>query len=94
MPAGPIGSCWAAGSWSDLAWEANTWANAGAHVTPGVLDDLTTLWCERYQPALHLAHAVGMGYDDTTLVHADLVNVLPYDEDLNTALAKRIETDF
>ena len=27
MPAGPIGSCWATGSWSDTAWEANTWAD-------------------------------------------------------------------
>lgn len=28
MPAGPIGSSWASGSWEDTAWEANTWADA------------------------------------------------------------------
>lgn len=27
MPAGPIGSCWASGSWTDVSWEADTWAN-------------------------------------------------------------------
>jgi hypothetical protein len=30
MPAGPIGGSWAAGSWSDLAWEVNTWQDAVA----------------------------------------------------------------
>lgn len=28
MPAGPIGSCWATGSWADTAWEAGSWADA------------------------------------------------------------------
>lgn len=28
MPAGPVGSVWAAGSWSDTCWEAGTWADA------------------------------------------------------------------
>lgn len=28
MAAGPIGACWAPGSWSDSAWEAETWASA------------------------------------------------------------------
>lgn len=30
MPAGPVGSVWASGSWSATAWEQNTWANASA----------------------------------------------------------------
>ncbi len=30
MPAGAVGSVWAAGSWSNTCWEANTWANAVA----------------------------------------------------------------
>jgi hypothetical protein len=30
VPAGPIGSCWATGSWSDTAWEALTWQDAVA----------------------------------------------------------------
>jgi hypothetical protein len=30
VPAGAIGSTWATGSWSDLAWEAFTWADASA----------------------------------------------------------------
>lgn len=28
MPAGPIGSCWAPGTWADTAWEAGSWADA------------------------------------------------------------------
>lgn len=31
MPAGVIGSCWRAGTWSDTTWEADSWA-AGASV--------------------------------------------------------------
>jgi hypothetical protein len=50
MPAGPIGACWKAGSWSDLAWEANTWAGAGAAAV--TFNDLTTIWCQDYQPVL------------------------------------------
>ncbi len=34
MPAGPIGSVWSLGSWSDLAWEENTWADAVIPPTP------------------------------------------------------------
>lgn len=30
MAAGPVGSVWATGSWSDLAWEELTWADAAA----------------------------------------------------------------
>lgn len=30
MPAGPIGSSWATGSWSDTAWEVGTWADLPA----------------------------------------------------------------
>jgi hypothetical protein len=30
MPAGPIGSTWAAGTWTDTSWEANSWADAVA----------------------------------------------------------------
>lgn len=85
----------AQGDQQHIAWSySGILAGVSGHVTPGVLDDLTTLWCQRYQPVLHAAHAVGGGYDDTTLVHADVANVLPYDDDLNTAYAKRIETDF
>lgn len=70
-------------------------ASAG-HVIPAILEDLTTLWCLTYQPALHAAHAVGLGFDDTTLIHADLVHALGYDgeQDLNTAYAKYIDTEF
>jgi hypothetical protein len=34
MPAGPIGSVWAAGTWTDVCWEADTWADAAAVVAP------------------------------------------------------------
>lgn len=37
MAAGPIGSCWASGSWSNTAWEANTWADA---VVPVVAENV------------------------------------------------------
>lgn len=39
MPAGPIGSSWAVGSWADTAWEAGSWADAvvSAVVTPDVI---------------------------------------------------------
>jgi len=30
MPAGPIGSSWATGSWADTAWEAGSWADLGS----------------------------------------------------------------
>jgi hypothetical protein len=38
VPAGPIGSVWAAGSWSDTAWEAFTWADASVATLAFVLD--------------------------------------------------------
>lgn len=28
MAAGPIGSCWAPGTWPDTTWEENTWSGA------------------------------------------------------------------
>lgn len=43
MPAGAIGSSWAAGSWEDTAWEAGSWADLGSVQTPAVFGDLTTL---------------------------------------------------
>ena len=30
MPAAPIGSVWAAGTWADTTWEAFTWADVSA----------------------------------------------------------------
>jgi hypothetical protein len=30
MPAGPIGTVWAAGTWADTAWELGTWADVSA----------------------------------------------------------------
>ena len=67
---------------------------AGVAVIPATLRDLTTIWSILYQPAVHVAHASGSGYDDTTLVRRDLdANVKAYDgeDDLNTAAAKYIE---
>jgi hypothetical protein len=29
MPAGPVGSVWASGTWTDTCWEENTWADVG-----------------------------------------------------------------
>ena len=70
---------------------------AAAVTIPAILEDLTTLWCLTYQPAIHAAHAVGSGYDDTTMARANLdTAVLGYDgeNDLNTALAKYIEATY
>jgi len=33
MAAGAVGSVWAAGSWSETCWEANSWADAVATIT-------------------------------------------------------------
>jgi hypothetical protein len=81
-----------------LAWLQNLgFAGGGAAVTiPAVLEDLTTSWCQSYEPVLHAAHAAGLGYDDGTLIHADLVHAQAYDgeNDLNTAYAKYIDTEF
>lgn len=44
MPAGPIGACWAAGSWLDTAWEADTWAGASPTPPPYVVQPSQTMW--------------------------------------------------
>lgn len=93
MPAGPIGTAWAAGSWPDTTWEAGSWADLGSIVIPAILEDITTLWCATYQPALHAARPG----DDTTRISQSLqANALGYDgeNDLNTALAKYIEATY
>lgn len=35
MPAGPIGSKWATGSWSDTCWEVGTWSSGAPTDVPG-----------------------------------------------------------
>jgi len=35
MPAGPVGSVWASGSWLDTVWEENTWADIAPPPPPG-----------------------------------------------------------
>lgn len=65
---------------------------------PAILGDLTTLWCLYFQPAVHVGHAVGAAgvYDDTTLARRSVdTDALGYDseQDLNTALAKYIDTE-
>ena len=72
MAAGPIGSCWASGSWPDTAWEENTWAGAGAggYAFTG---DLTTVF-SRYVDALHDAALVAS--DSDTLVANDVDNMV------------------
>lgn len=62
MPAAPIGSCWAAGSWSDTAWEALTWRDAG---TLAFVLDMNTR-CRVYLCDLY---SVPTESDLTTLVH-------------------------
>lgn len=64
---------------------------------PGVgpassLEDLTTLWCQRY-----LGVVMGVtALDANAAVSGDLTSVLGYDSetDLNTAYAKYLDTEF
>jgi hypothetical protein len=66
----------------------------GTATIPATLEDLTTLWCQDYQPALHATHVLRK--DDTTAVAFDFANAHGYDgeQDLNTAYAKYIDTEF
>lgn len=71
-----------------LGWLLNLdFAGGGGVTIPATLEDLTTLWCQEFQPE---AHAVQVG-DDTTQCRLILdTDVLGYDseDDLNTAIAK------
>lgn len=66
MPAGPIGSCWAIGSWSDTAWEAGTWADAALTE----FGDLTTLF-HYYTEDLLNQYVPPPTFDMTTVVLSD-----------------------
>lgn len=82
---------WTVGVWG-IVWEEEVWRDVGDVFIPSILEDLTTLWCQEYQPDLH---AVRPG-DDTTRITKDIAaNVWGYDgeHDLNTALAKYIDTE-
>lgn len=94
MPAGPIGSVWATASWPDTTWEAFSWDDAAPITIPAELEDLTTLWCQVWQPSIHALTAARS--DDTGQLAQDVANVVGYDgeTDLNTALAKYIEAEF
>jgi len=58
---------------------------------PTELRDLTTVWCQDYQPVLSAS-----GGDDATVVRNDYANAYGYDneDDLNTAYAKYINAEF
>lgn len=43
MPAGAVGTCWAADSWPDTAWEAGAWTDAVESALAFVLDLNTRL---------------------------------------------------
>jgi hypothetical protein len=63
MPAGPIGSVWAAGTWADTAWEVNTWADAVVSALAFVPDMNTRI-------AVYLRDLYSApGADLSTLVH-------------------------
>jgi hypothetical protein len=63
VPAGVIGSVWAAGSWSDLAWMEFTWADVSAALGNNNPDMNTRIYV--YLKALYSAPD---GSDLTTLV--------------------------
>jgi hypothetical protein len=62
VPAGAVGSVWASGTWSDLAWEANTWANVSAALGNSN-PDLNT----RISDYLHTFYGLTARKDLTTL---------------------------
>lgn len=79
-----------------LGWLLNLGfaGGGGAPTIPSVLEDLTTLWMQEFQPALHATHAARS--DDSGVLMRDIAaNALGYDseQDLNTALAKYIDTE-
>lgn len=82
---------------ADRQQTAQSYRLAATTVTiPASLNDLTTLWCQDFQPSVHAALAVGAVHDDTTLARFDIdTNAEAYDneDDLNTALAKYIATE-
>lgn len=88
MPAGPIGTCWAVGSWSDTAWEAGTWEEQGAGPTEVLgTGDLTTevaFWM------LTLDH----GEDRNTEIRDTLADAYGLDDgqDLTTVLDRFLDT--
>lgn len=87
MPAGPIGSVWAAGSWSATAWEQNTWAAAGLNPSPAILGDFTTLL------ALHMVSLYALTPDDfNTLITQEIPSVMSASDslqrDLNTEYSR------
>lgn len=87
MPAGPIGACWKAGSWSATAWEANTWADAAS--IAAILGDLTTLFTFYAWHTLKDAHPAAK--DVNTLIrddHANAVSGSGGEDDENTRYAK------
>lgn len=76
----------------DRQQDAQSYRLAATAVSiPTVLGDLTTIWCQDYQPVLSAS-----GGDDTSLVALDLINAFAYDNenDLNTSYAKYISTEF
>ena len=84
MPAGPIGSSWASGSWEDTAWEEGSWADAGSF--PLTLDDLTTIFSARCTTVY-----VATPDDLTTLMAADIIRIRQatnsHERDVNTDIA-------
>lgn len=61
MPAGPVGSVWASGSWSETAWEADTWADAvSASVGYIYLTDASAnIYIVEAVPTIQIIEAVG-----------------------------------
>jgi hypothetical protein len=87
MPAGPVGSVWASGSWSDTVWEVGTWANA---VIATDFGDLTTLFVGYVDD---LKDANPLKVDSTTLVVKDYPNVIAGTadlDDINTRYAEHL----
>ncbi len=65
MPAGPIGPCWALGSWVVTAWEAGTWAGITPPIpTPPIASGFIDTISRRrvgFSTALVLVEAYGDG---------------------------------
>ncbi len=87
MPAGPIGSCWATGSWTDTCWEEFTWEDATGFTQATTLGDLTTLFVGEYIPELKAASPTALDVDTLVRDHLTTVQGTVTDDDLNTLYA-------
>jgi hypothetical protein len=68
MPAGPIGTSWAPGSWSDTVWEIGTWADLSG-ISPNLPEPVVIA------VSAHDGTIAVPAYDSTITVPADATTI-------------------